>query len=411
MQRKTLVFWVILLFANPLQAQTSVPAPSLAQPRPSPIIVPPVGAPPPAPSAAPVPAREELVHFDYQSADLRWQDGHWVLMAGNVKLKDFGTNQVNGRDALRILRELRLTEHGTIGKPILTMEYWLSQGEAPAGIIPASQLSSFDPTDLKVEQFQGQWYIRHGQDLLLTFGPHPEDARRGLEIIQKYGFNQIGVVGQPNPVMTYFVVNEKTRPRQPQSSASGSPLLPAVLGTNVDKATLQRMNPRQLQMLESLIAGANAIGERMPIAWHDVQLRQDYQQWKLCVGDYCLANFGLREHDAREALRAIQHYHFTEKCWVGEPTPASTYYLVGGQAPRGVLMGLRSAPFRADELSLKQVDGIWSIYHGGRPLLRFGNRAEEARQMLQVIQHFQFDHLCRVGDSEPALMSFLVRER
>jgi hypothetical protein len=411
MRRLMLGFWMVLGVAGLIRAQSSIPAPSLASPQPVPILVSPIGAPnPPPSSAAPARAHEELVHFDYQSAELRWQDGHWLLMGGNVILKDFGSNQVNGREALRIVQELRLTERGVIGKPVPSMEYWLSRGEAPAGILHAAQLSSFDPAELKVESFQGQWFIRHGQELLLTFGPHPEEARRALEIIQHHGFNQIGFVGQPTPVMTYFVINDKTGPRK-TSSGPNSPLLPAIMGPNVDKATLQRMNPRQLHLLESLVAGANVIGERVPIDAHEVRLRQDHQQWKLCQGDYCLANFGMRENDAREALRVVQHYHFTEKCWVGEPTPASTYYLVGGQPPRGVLLGLRSAAFRPEELSLKQVSGIWYIYFAGRPLLRFGGRVEEARQMLQVIQHYQFDHICRVGDADPAALTFLVRDR
>jgi hypothetical protein len=380
-------------------------------PRPAPILVAPIGtASPTAAQAAPAPAREELVHFDYQSAELRWQDGHWRLMAGNIVLKDFGANQVYGREALRIVQELRLTEHATIGKPVPSMEYWLSRGEAPAGILRDAQLCSFDPAELKAESYQGQWYIHHGQELLLTFGPHPEEARRALEIIQRHGFNQIGFVGQPTPVMTYFVLNDKTGPRK-TSSDPNSPLLPAIMGPNVDKATLQRMNPRQLQLLENLVAGANVIGERQPIDPREVQLRQDHQQWKLCQGDYCLASFGWHEEDAREALQVLQHYQFTEKCWVGEPTPASTYYLVGGQAPRGVLLGLRSAEFHPDELSLSQVKGECFIYFAGRPLLRFGGHAEEARQMLQVIQHFRFDHLCRVGNAESAAFTFLVRER
>ena len=44
-----------------------------------------------------------------------------------------GRHETEAREALRLLRELRLNQRGTVGSPRPVMEYWLTDGRAPQG--------------------------------------------------------------------------------------------------------------------------------------------------------------------------------------------------------------------------------------------------------------------------------------
>src|SRR5262245_58426339 len=81
--------------------------------------------------SAPV-LRENLTAFDYRSAEVEWQDGRWQIRAGSVWLKDFGRQERDAREALNVIRDLRLTQYGTVGAARPVIEYWLADGRAPA---------------------------------------------------------------------------------------------------------------------------------------------------------------------------------------------------------------------------------------------------------------------------------------
>src|SRR5260370_1417810 len=81
---------------------------------------------------------EQLVTFDPRQAELRWEDHNWRIMAGDVFLKDFGFQQEEAREALRVIRDLGLTQQGTVGYPRPVMEYWLAGGHAPQASVTTS---------------------------------------------------------------------------------------------------------------------------------------------------------------------------------------------------------------------------------------------------------------------------------
>src|SRR5204863_796322 len=67
------------------------------------------------------------------------------------------------------------------------------------------------PIDLRtvrVEAVRGVWCLRDDFNIHFNFGPVKQDAEQALAVVQRYGFNRIGVVGAPNPVMTYFFVGQ-----------------------------------------------------------------------------------------------------------------------------------------------------------------------------------------------------------
>jgi hypothetical protein len=360
---------------------------------------------------------EGLTDFDYRRAEISWEDGRFILRAGNVRLKDFGHREAEAREALRIVRDLRLTQHGTIGTYRPVMEYWLSDGRAPQDADPRLRTVAFDPASLRVEAIDGQCYLLADRLALLNFGNHPTDAQQALQVIRRYGFNQVGYIGQPSPAMMYFLADAnhvtpvsarvdsatpRTVPPGGRSQAAAEKV-PARddLGRSLALASTRQLTPPPLP-------GRADLGERVPFDWRQVQVRRDGDDWQLVAGNYKLASFGRNERDARQAEVAVQFYRFTEHCRVGD-TPTCGYFLSCGQAPRGVLFGLRNTAFRPEALQVRRLGPEYVISEGAKIVLRFGDRADDAQQVLKAIQHYKFDHVCRLGDGEQTGMQFFAR--
>jgi hypothetical protein len=430
MRRYALVL-AALFFVTAAHAQ----GPRPAGPAPEGLAAPPAVPQPEAPPGMPRTTRpENLTTFDYRVAELQWVDSRWVLRAGDVVLKDFGKREAEARQALRIIRELRLTEHATVGTPRPVLEYWLADGQAPRGLSSGLQLLPIDPSSMNVEQIQGQWCLRDARRPLFSFGPHQDDANHALEVMRRYGFNRVGYVGQPVPAMIYFLAESNALPSLHRSLPS--PLMPRPLFNGGQAAPGQEagtappggpeQNPprpgrmasplelpsgRQFTATNTRLPGVEDLGDRVPFDYRQVQMRHDTDGWKLVLSNYVLADLGKNESEARHALAVVQFYHFTEQCLVGQPQPTFTYFLVNGQAPRGVMFGVNIRAFRPSDLSLRQEGTAYVIYDGTQPLLNFGDKKADAEQLLKAIHKYKFDHLCRVGQGEPHTMTFLVRTR
>ncbi len=380
--------------------------------------------------ANPVPV-ENLVSFDYRNAQLEWADGRWQIRAGELWLKDFGKHEREAREAVRIIRDLRLTQHGTVGTPQAVMEYWLADGHAPEHAVRALRTTSLNPDTLKVEEFQGQWCVSHAGQILFNFGSHAEDARRALDIIRYHGFNEVGYIGQPLPAMIYFAVGRRGL-SQSQSSITPSPISPEHIPAtsfSTDQAKASRLtwqvrnrpegvsaitpamlpHGRQLAIPTTNSSNSQVAEDRVPLDWRQVQVRRDKLGWKLVHGTYELADFGANEWDARRALEVVQHYRFTERCLVGSPTPFFSYFLVNGRAPWGLQFGTYGTPFRPEMLDVQRRGAVFVIADGDQILLSVGQREEDAQQVLKLIRQNKFDHLCRIGSSGRSALTFLVR--
>ncbi len=403
----------------------------------------PPGAPGALPAdlpAAPLPAAQ-LVTFDPRIVELRWVDQRWQLTAGGVLLKDFGKREGEGRDAVRVIRELGLNQYGTVGSPQPVMEYWLANGQAPQGTPQGLHVVEIDSLSLRAEQIQGQWCVRDARRLLFNFGSHVEEAREALGVLRKYRFTRLGYLGQGSAVMLVPLGSGTNLPpllsasahlatpslsspslqvpRTPGAPAPGEPTQPRGVGTppgDLGGYTPHAPKPlplphgRQLATPNPFGPDWTALADRVPFNWRQVQVRRDGKDWKLVHGGYTLASFGNDERGARLALSAVQFYRLTEHCLVGHPKPSFSYFLANGQAPRGVMMGLHNVSFQPEAVAVKKVDGQWSLCDGGRVLCAFGDKEEEAKQALQAVQRHKFDRLCRVGSGDDA-MTFMVRVR
>lgn len=205
------------------------------------------------------------------------------------------------------------------------------------------------------------------------------------------------------------------------STPPRSPLQPTIPGKQFPKESGSALpwRPQPLQPAAvptqappprgALTPDLGGIGERLYLSWHLVQVKQEGRDWKLVCGSDTLAEFGADERSARRALDAVRYYRFTELRRIGTPRPVFTFYLINGQAPHGVMFGMHSEYFNPDKLTVGQVGNDWVIQDGKRALFHFGDKAEEARQALEVIRQHKFDRVCRIGQANG--LTFLVRTR
>lgn len=342
-----------------------------------------------------------LLTFDYRTVQLRQVDSHWQLWAGNALLKDLGASGPDAREALALIRTLKLSQRGAIGTRAPVLEYWLADGKAPRGLIPSHRLQPIDRGTLRAEQLEGQWCIRDIRQVWFNFGRFESDARQALALFERYPFNRVGYIGSPTPILIYFL-------EAPDAPAAHPSQLPAVYPPI---NPLQLWQTQQLTAVNPLAFNAATGEERESFDWRRAELRREGTSWKLVVGRETLADFGGRESDAREALRTIQYYRFTERCEIGASAMPFVYYLVNGQAPRGLRFGFRNTSFAPDRLGLRQLDGCWMICEGERPILHGGASEADAKQVLQAIQRYKFDNWCEMSGSDQGGLSFLVRER
>jgi hypothetical protein len=403
----------------------------------------------------PAPAPENLVSFDSLRVDLSWANNHWQLKAGDVVLKDFGRRELEARQALRLIHELHLTQRGTVGSPNPVMEYWLNNGRAPQGLTAGMRTVAFDAKSLSVAQEQGQWVLRDPQRVLFNFGQSETEARLAHSVVQKYGFTQLGLIGQAAPLMIVFMSPPVDRfaaqqvPIGPQLThqpphhldaapkpATSDALAKLTGGNNtlvtptvppLREPSLQAQGPRYpftgspgQELLpahqthlgpEQTIPGFGDLNNKVPFDWRQVKLVQEGVNWKLKVAERPLADFGADRLSAERALAAVHYYHFTEQCLIGGPQACFSFYLVNGKAPQGTMLGAQSQVFQPEALQVKQIGPRWAVVANDQPLVQLRDKPEEAKQLLEAIQRNHFDRLCRVGPDDDHGLTFFVRSR
>jgi hypothetical protein len=391
---------------------------------------------------------ENLTRFEPRDLRVTWNKGHWQLMNGAAPLKDFGLREHDARQALCVILDLKLNQHGTVGGPQPVMEYWLTDGKVPQGVAPGGlRTLSLDENRLRVEQVNGQWCVGDGPRVLYTFGAQADAARQALAVMRKYHFNQAAIVGQAGPAMVVFLgrpqgetpamppparsaggrqisvprfsrlamgPDGKPRrevPRGPGSPVAGlvTPVLPSAAAATPQ--TAQRPPQPQWRTPPAGL-GPDPSADRVPFDWRQVQLRQAPSgEWRLAAGSVVLANFGTNVQDARLALSALRHYRFTEQLRVGSPQPVFTCCVAGNAAPRGLMMGLSGQAFEPDKLEVRQVEGRCCLCNDKQVVLRLGERPEEAARVLDRIKETHVDRMCRMGEAGKEGMTIMVRSR
>jgi hypothetical protein len=416
--KPTMAVLIVFLASAAVPAQT---APAVPFPKaPAPGLLPPSLAS--VPNAQPLPtapavlppattrlepsltAPENLMTFDPQRTELAHDGNHWQLVVDGIVLTDFGAHEHDARVALRLVRDLGLNQHATVGTPTPVMEYWLHDGKAPYGVTDGLKIYPLEQRSLRVEQHEGDWCLRDGQRLLFNFGASADDAQQALGILRKYGFTQVSVLGQAGPMMLIFL-------GRPASGATAGPMRSLGADPRVPSRTSAPtpVTTPPAPVVTTAALEPSPFAQRTAVDWRQAQVHKEGNVWKLTDG-HEIAKFN-SERDAQQALSTVLYYHFTEREQVGSPKPHFSYFLVDGQVPRGPVIGVHCELFQPDRLRVVQVGDRWTISNGERVLLSFDDQQEEARHVLDVIRQQKCDRLCRIGMTDEFGLTFLARSR
>jgi hypothetical protein len=375
------------------------------------------------PQELPLPQKENKIAINAGDITLkRVAGGAWQLWMGQKMLRDFGmgdTSENNARDAARVYRDIRPTEWATIGSPRPVVEYGLINGRPPmapgmpgaasddrgrafpAGgssgpLISGAGAKAIIPIDLKtvrVEAVRGVWCVRDNNNLLFNFGTNKADAEQAHAVVQRYGFNRIGVVGAPTPVMHYLFATTDAAP-----APSAGPLAQAALQAQIDG----------LSRVGIPVGGVGFVGEMFRFDPRKLEVRKDGGEWQIVSGTELIGRFGPSEFSARDALRAIQDSRFNEFCMVG--SAGLTFFLVDGKAPTRVPYHVQGRRFDPNGLRVAKQGEKWAVTENNRHLLDCAS-AEEGETLIRVLKHFQFDQLCHLGPSARVGVSFFAKGR
>jgi hypothetical protein len=121
--------------------------------------------------------------------------------------------------------------------------------------------------------------------LLYNFSKDEAAAKQAFAIMKKHGFNQLGIVGVPRPVMTYLTVDRFERGNQAEA----------------------RVDPREtintLAKQGLVLPNVGYVGGRYPIENRRLELLKQQQDWMIVHNREVLARFGIQESRARDALQ------------------------------------------------------------------------------------------------------------
>lgn len=134
----------------------------------------------------------------------------------------------------------------------------------------------------------------------------------------------------------------------------------------------------------------------------DVRTDRRDGRWKIVSGRRFLFDFADARDEAQQALAVIRHYRANESCFVGRPDPSLSYLLSQGTAPEGKMKGEDCIAFDPSRIQVTEAQGRWKIAEGDHWILDFGQKPDEAREALAVIQKHDFRHVCYVGRPDPS---------
>jgi hypothetical protein len=377
--------WQLALFgligANSLaHSQQSPPLKSNPEPKPLPAAI----------ANAPIAPAINFVRFDPADLALKRVEGRWQLSAGKTFLKDFGPLEREANEALRVVRDLNFTQYGTIAGSTPPFEFWLQDAEGVRGGLVVKNVVPFNNKAIATTQIAGAWVIHDDSQMLYNFGTQKEAAQQALEIIKKFGFNQLGLVGIPNPAMTYLCVDPYAKSTGPKT-----PDLKAMVGKISEQGLV--------------LPNLGFVGGRIAIEPRKLELIRAQNEWALVHGKDVLARFGNDSIKAREALRLMQDSRVSELCLVGNI--GLPIFLSRGQAPHSAGLGFNNARLQPSRMKAQKIGNAWCITNDGNVLVEFGDNREDAELVLKVLLHFQFDQFCPIGDLNHGGFRLFTRSR
>ena len=336
-----------------------------------------------------LPFPENKIKLEGGAVMIRRQGESCQLWSGTTYLKDLGRDRTESDEIVRIMRELRPTEWVYIGKKSSVVEYGLTNSEAFAPTHPPKNSQPIDLKTVRAEGIRGAWVLRDDHSILLNFGSSREDAQQAAAVVQRYGFNRIGSVGQG------FQVFYAQLGQQPND------------GPNPLAATHVADQERNLSRTGIEVPGVGFIGERIVMNPSKVEYRKERGEWLVVHGSDVIARFGASEWSARDAVRLIQDMRFTEYCKFNDEI---SFFLVNGQAPTRVPFSVQASRYDVDGLKVRPASaGAFGVYDSnGRQVFSVPTETD-AKNLVKLLQHYRFDQTCQMGLSSRACLKFLAK--
>lgn len=388
-----------------------------------------------------IPRFENLTNFQPRLVRLQWRERRWILEGGGL-YKEFDSREAEARQAFQAIRALQLDQHGVIGKPKPVLEYWLSRGRAPQGLSSGMRTIDFDRQSIKAQEIEGEWFVRDARRVLFRFGASKEDAEQAVAVIKKYGFDQLALIGQAVPSMMIFFQRMDRRMQAMKPFVSQRPIQKSKLDQKPHPWTKQ--DKAQSTILTSVVPRLRPQGQKAEQDWSRYRILPrertsltspnqtahkpqplpsgitrtvfNYRQltvvrekgdWKLKAGSLEIGNFGVSKYQAELASAAMMYYRLNELYQI--PKTNVKYFLSMGQPPRGRMHGLVFDYLSGSEARIVRRTQHYSLTDGRRTNINCGPNEQSAKHLLQVIQHYGFDHRCRIGTSDKYSLQFFVR--
>jgi hypothetical protein len=376
---------VLLLAQTPLRAQFPL---SPAQPEPT------AGKPPV--SEAP-PAVENLQSFDPATVLATWNNRHWQLTIGGWVLKDFGPHEVEARKALQMIQDLHLNQRGTVGTPPV-MEYWLSDGQAPAHLAAGVRPMTFDAAHLTVEQMAGQWCLRDPQRVWFNFGNDSDEARRALAVCRQHHFSSVGALGMGGPTMLVFTGHVNNENELPTLASTGIGQFSNRDGHSIRVPHFPRAkSPPQIK--ERLGGtGKDAIDAA------SLQAVAPATASNLTPGGVTTAVY----HGRTQQLGSAMPLPTGLPGDLSGLRPAGFFRETPIVTPSAPLESVVRIPFDWRQAEIRQDPSGWLLVSGATLLTNLGSDGGAARTALSAIRYYRFTEEYRLGGEKPYLTYFVA---
>ncbi len=345
-----------------------------------------------------LPQKETVGRIDANSMSVRRQNDHWVVMNGLTTVRDFGTSREEADEFVKVLRELRPTDWGTVGTSRVVVEYALTNGAAAVPAFSPKTSVTIDLASLRAEQVRGVHVVRDDQNILLNFGSAKEDAEQALAVIRKYKFNRLGQVGPVGVGATFLFAQELPATNKAQAPKTQLTGAYAQLAAAMEEQKLTRTG---------IEVGGGVAGEKFTIDPKAVELKRDKADWKLVHGADVIANFGPSEWTGRDAMKLVQDQRFTEFCRFNAEV---SFFLVNGQAPTRVPFAVQATRFDRDTLTIKTASGgKFGLYEGQGRQVFVCDTEKEAEQLVKLLKQYGFDTCCQIGLGAKSSLKFLAK--
>ena len=338
--------------------------------------------------------KEDLRSFDPDSVTARQVEGHWLVIAGKESLKDFAGDRAAAIDAARILKELRVNQMGSIPGSSPPFEYWLADGKAARASNTRITMMPITSRTIRAERVGGTWVVTDGAKGLYDFGTDGEGAKRAAVVYWKYGFNQLGVLGSPRPVMIYPLFDQR------QANVEKVSPIPAPSPVGVY---------RDIARTSLLLPGDIYGGSKAPFDVAKVKVvRSEKGEWVLTHGTDLLGRFGSNESIAKAAAKAIQDARPTEIVRIGDM--GCPLFLSNGQPIHGEPLAAPKIALRADHLKITKVRDRYWFFEDTRPVMEVGSKAD-AELLLAVIQFYDLKNVSTFGRPETGGLRLITMGR